>query len=375
MMNFAEDESISSWIYRQVVYGCLGPGNPQRTLLLSFLRDKEQRGDIDFNYSQQDAEKIQRLVDALPANFLDQGNIVARWLLVDHRARVSFCTLCVERDLLTFRVPVWRRQWSAGWCVVCPEHKIPLTTLQGQYGVLRTEDRHKSASRYLLESRQTSSMRSREVSAEGVNYHGRQIQALVGMAWSLQGPIFSAMEGADIYPEQYDVVLDLCRAMLRPYIPNIEGVPYVQWMAQQVFGRESPGPLDESVRRVPVDFEQFQMSLKQSTQTPCAHKRMIALGLAACILGCNEVNQFWADFVDASRQRGLLVADSPDWLYCAALGPAGSQARMWHLGRIRNYSPSLRDYFLELINSPMSSSRLKSASRNMCFSEEKRRLT
>ncbi|MFU5460622.1 TniQ family protein [Pseudomonas aeruginosa] len=367
MMIFAEDESISSWICRQVVYKRLEAANAKWLLLSDFIREKELHGDIDFNYSEQDAERVAELVGALPSNFLDQARPSPFWLLSDHRARASFCKLCMKRDFLTFRVPVWRREWSTGWYVVCPEHKVPMTTLKGPYGVLRTEDRNKSASRYLLESRdlQLAFAESRELSTEGVNYQCRQVQALVGMAWSLQRPILAAVEAGDINQQQHDVVLDLCSAMLRPYTPSVEGTPYVQWIAQRVFGRESPGPLDEPVKRTRVDYEQFQMSLEQSAQTPCAHRRMIALGLTACILGCDDVYPPWADFVDASRQRGLLVADSPDWLYCAVLGPVGSHARMWHLNRIRAYAPPLREYFLELINSPVPSSRLKNVSRNM----------
>lgn len=369
MTEFAEDESISSWINRQAVYARQTTATTDWSLLLGFLREKELMGDIDFHYSKQDAEIVSRLVDVLPSNFLDQGMSAPLWLLSDHRSRVSFCSLCVERDLLVFRVPVWRRSWSAGWCVVCPEHKIPMTTLQGLYGVLRTEDRHKSVSRYFLESRdrRARSAENREILVKDLSCHSRQVQALVGMAWSLQRLFFSTTEVGDHNQQFFEIVLDMCSAMLRFYTPGTEGEPYVQWICRQVFGREPLAAFDIPAKIAHVDYEQFRMYLEQSAQTPSAHKRMIALALTACILEIDTAYQYWDDFVVASRQCGMLVADSPDWLYCAALGPVGSHARQWHLNRIREYPPLFRDHFLQLINSSMPSIKLKAASRDAVY--------
>jgi len=48
MTDFAEDESISSWINRQAVYARQTTATTDWSLLLGFLREKELMGDIDF---------------------------------------------------------------------------------------------------------------------------------------------------------------------------------------------------------------------------------------------------------------------------------------------------------------------------------------
>jgi hypothetical protein len=358
-----QDESVSSWVCRQIFYARTPSSRVNVTNLRGFIRSKQHSSDLDYFYSLQDIATIQQSLPFPAPDLMSQSAAESWWALPNHRSRVNFCTQCVLDDLALSRVPVWRRNWSHWWYTLCDKHCRIMRPLTGQYRILNVVDRSAAAMKMVIDSQNKACPDNDYFAKIGLFsdsklFHGgdlnrySEMQLALAVFSKMASPVqaemasFYSVHGFEAPPERVILILDLVRLLLRRHIRGIDPPAYAYQLFNVFFWRPEYQYHSGSREDVTRVFGRVEEGVDPLI-------RLVALAIISYLLSYPNANFLWEIIVESGARLGVLIPDSIGWLYAVISGPADTTAKNWYVQRIATYSDAGQDQCRKFATAPL----------------------
>ncbi|MCW8277247.1 TniQ family protein [Pseudomonas sp. PCH199] len=362
MSEFHTDESVSSWICRQIFYAKTPSSQANSVGLRHFIQSKQNYSDLDYFYSLQDIVTLQEYLPIPVPNLISQSAAECWWTLPTHRNRIHFCPQCAIEDLAFTRVPVWRRNWLHWWYLLCDKHYSVMRPLTGQYCVLNVVDRSIAAMKMVIDGQSKSHSDNdlfgnlvpfsnfELLCGRGPNKYPEMQLALTvfsKMASPVQAEIASyySIPGLETPPERVTMILDLLNLLLRRHVKGIDPPAYAYqlfnvffWRPEYQYNQGSREDVASLIDRACEGVDPFI--------------RLVAMAIASYLLDYPNSDFLWGVIADSSARLGALVPDSRGWLYAVICGPTDIPLKSWYIDRIATYSTVGRDQCLKFTTAP-----------------------
>lgn len=312
---YIDGESLSSFILRNTDAFQSGIGEQERLKMQEIIEGAISNGDIDFGYTSDRLESITAAL-GIERPLLARISDLPSWgLLLDSDERVQFCPSCVQGDLKVIRFPVWRLAWGYSHYTVCEIHSRPLQVLRGEYRCNNPLYRINSTARYMVD------FECGKVEKGYSSELDLLLDMLVAEAKEIQG--FLEMWRVNSDSDKLVLFFKLYSVFLRAYIKPAEPPPYCYQLAKSL-RQENGAP----VAPYGTPLEALLYGHQRSTSVTA---RIIALVVVAVILDVGASRYSWGRIVSLFAKIGVLVPNSPAWLFTSCTGSADQGVRDWVL--------------------------------------------
>ncbi|MGF0238156.1 TniQ family protein [Rhodococcus sp. IEGM1300] len=333
------DETISSWLERQLFYASLG-GEGQFFCGMRGYLDARADSDADY-YSDQDFSGLVSMLPYIPPDLSLHKKPATFFMLIPSSERINFCPACVKDDLKTKKTAVWREQWSLGWYVICVKHRCILCSLGTEHRVGSTKYRAEKACKFLIEHGYLSpqSHQSNEHPLSSKLPIGRPIRELAkeidGLAFIMQLRIQQLiMYKPSISSGELALIYDLMSVMLRSHVRRTEATPFCYQLVKKITGRNFSIP-----RQLSGDAS---VALSGIAQVVEPYPRLLAMALSAFLLELPGSQARWLRASQLFAEMGMLVPGDKGLLYAALAGVPELGIKSWFFKQMSKYPIELR---------------------------------
>jgi len=338
MNEFYEDESISSWLERQIFYQKYEGTKRVSPSLSEYLLGR-MTTDIDY-YSKNDLAELTSYLSAVPVDIFVHSSPVSTHYLLPSMHRTNFCRACVVEDLGTARTAVWRQSWSYGWYVVCDKHICEMTSPRRYYPIRYVGLRSEIACRVSLEAPIDTLNIARFIDNDlAIDCDQRRFDRIkiliteiaINAQNNIRHLILLRTEAASA---ELKVIQDLTSIILRRHRRGIESEPYCFQLAKKLTGQSHALGSSSRILNKQALTGQYEVSDNFT--------RMLALAIVAVLMRYPEANRNWTKAATLFGESGFLAPQNRSKLYDASVGEPPSYTRQWFKRRLNAYPVEFR---------------------------------
>lgn len=304
---------------------------------------------MDYFYSLEDLLSIQKALPFLAPDLISQSAAACWWNLSANHKRVNFCLQCALDDLTLTRVPVWRRDWSHWWYLLCSRHCCILRPLNDQYRIVNVIDRNAAVMRMIYNGKsiarshnmpftKTGWFSEKQLYQEFYSKKSSEMQLALAVFSKMATPVQAdiayhySIDGLETPPERVVMILDLVRLLLRRHTRGVDPPAYAYQLFNVFFWRPAYQYNSGMHGDVAAIFDRVEEGVDPVL-------RLIALAIVSYLLDYPDADLWWAVIAESGGRLGTLIPDSLGWLYAVVSGQPNAELKSWYQERIATYSP------------------------------------
>jgi len=334
MDNFYGNESMLSWIFRQLNKNCLSQ-EKVRVIKKIVEAEVERCANGVSKLYEIDPAKLRGLL--LMPSELYRTQYESFWPIVPFYNRTSYCPYCLMEDMQTIHECYWRSDWEHYWYVICLRHggrmvDIPnvnytFETLGNKFGdafadalkgPLIDQQRFIDAWHGELRFWPWECVPQESDVAKPLMVFKLAISSL---AFILQQFVANHLNGTEVKFGCLPVIRDLMKLAMRPTTEFCESFPIAHLISQRLGLKKY-----RKAKWTDIGVDEF---LKQADRYSSVWIRLIAMAVTCYVLKLERSNYWWVQLVQSYRELGHILPGSPEQVYWSLLSGSYWGLREW----------------------------------------------